>query len=91
MLEYMGKNVVYDITNQFKCFGAIPAGFIPKVDSRKRYRDKLELFDGLNDMKSRRTSIKTISICGHAAITYVHVCTYLILTPRFYTEKDMLN
>lgn len=27
----------------------------------------------------------------HACVTHVHACAYLVLTPRPYSENDMLN
>ena len=73
------------------------AGFLPGYVgmllsdvSKKRYSDKLKLMDGIDPYKVAKNEWKD-DVDLWPAITHVHVCMYLILTPSLYSEKDMLN
>ena len=71
--------------------GLIPAycTTIADADSRKRYADKLELVNGIDPYEIRRSEWQD-NVDLWPAITHVHVCMYLILSPSPYT-KDLLN
>ena len=55
--------------------------------SNKRYSDKLKLIDPYEVAKNEWKD----DVDLWPAVTHVHVCMYLILTPSPYSEKDMLN
>ena len=58
--------------------------------SRARYRDKLQLIDGIDSYEVVKDEWSD-DLDLWPAITHVHACMYLILTPNPYSEKDMLN
>ena len=73
------------------------AGFLPKYfnslssdTARRRYMDELKLVDGTDPYEVLKNEWKD-NIDLWPAITHVHVCMYLILTPSPYSDKDMLN
>ena len=71
------------------------AGFLPgrtllSDASKKRYSDKLKLMDGIDPYEVAKNEWKD-DVDLWPAVTHVHVCMYLILTPSPYSEKDMLN
>ena len=73
------------------------AGFLPGYSdtllsdaSKKRYSDKLNLMDGVDPYEVAKHEWKD-DVDLWPAVTHVHVCMYLILTPSPYSEKDMLN
>ena len=70
------------------------AGFLPgysatltSEESQTRYSDKLKLVDGIEVKKNEWRDDLDL----WPAITHVHVCMYLILTPSPYSDNDMLN
>ncbi len=58
--------------------------------SKRRYGDKLELVDGVDPYEVKKNEWKD-DLDLWPAITQVHVCMYLILTPSPYSEQDMMN
>ena len=58
--------------------------------SRRRYKDKLELMDGIDPYEVSKNEWED-NVDLWPAVTHVHVCMYLILTPSPYSESDMLN
>ena len=72
-------------------------GFLPGYlatlcsEARKeRYREKLKLVNGMDPHEVEKRDW-TDDLDLWPAVTHVHACMYLILTPSPYTEKDMLN
>ena len=72
------------------------AGFFPGYyegitdsQSKKRYKEKLEVVK-LDPYEVKRADWED-DVELWPAVTHVHVCMYLILTPSPYTDKDMLN
>ena len=71
----------------------IMAGFLPYCDilssdaSKRRYSDKLKLVDGIDPYEIKK-NVWQDDVVLWPAITHVHVCMYLILTPSPYSEKD---
>ena len=63
---------------------------ISDAQSRQRYVDKLGLLDGTDPYELAWKNFKD-NISKWPAITYVHVCMYLILSPSPYPQDDMLN
>ena len=73
------------------------AGFLPNYfnslasdTAKRRYMDKLKLAEGADPYEVPKNEWKD-DIDLWPAITHVHVCMYLILTPSPYSDKDMLN
>ena len=73
-------------------------GFLPGyastiVDSecKQRYADKLMLISGHDPYEIPKEEWQDINVDMWPAISYVHVCMYLILYPSPYTKDDMLN
>ena len=78
-------------------FTAMQRGFIPSysttiadADSKKRYADKLDTSNGIDPYEIPRNEWQD-NIDMWPAITHVHVCMYLILSPSPYTKEDLLN
>ena len=75
-----------------------PVGLIPRYastvlsdeDSKKRYKNKLQLINGLDPYEIPKREWKD-DVELWPAITHIHACMYLILTPSPYTENDLLN
>lgn len=63
---------------------------IADADSKKRYEDKLELVNGIDPYEIPRSEWQD-NVDLWPAITHVHVCMYLILSPSPYTKEDLLN
>ena len=59
-------------------------------ESKKRYTDKLKIINGSDPCELPKKEWED-NIEMWPAITYVHVCMYLILYPSPYTQEDMLN
>ena len=72
--------------------GLIPAYYttIADVDWKKRYADKLDLVNGINPYEIPRNEWHD-NVDLWPAITHVHVCMYLILSPSPYSKEDLLN
>ena len=72
--------------------GFIPgyASTIADAECKQRYAEKLKLINGHDPYELPREEWKD-NIDMWPAITYVHVCMYLILYPSPYTNDDMLN
>lgn len=72
--------------------GLIPAysATIADADSKKRYADKLDLVNGIDPYEIPRSEWQD-NVDLWPAITHVHVCMYLILSPSPYTKEDLLN
>ena len=73
------------------------AGFLPNYSatltseaSKRRYSDKLKLVDGIDPYEVDKKEW-TDDVDLWPAITHVHACMYLIITPSPYSENDMLN
>ena len=59
-------------------------------DSKRRYREKLKIINEINPYElSKKEWQDDVNLWP--AITQVHICMYLILTPSPYSDKDMLN
>ena len=58
--------------------------------SKARYREKIQLAGGFDPYEVRRSEWCD-DVGLWPAITHIHACMYLILTPSPYTDKDMLN
>ena len=82
--------------------GLIP-GYVSTVlsdeDSKKRYANKLELINGLDQYEIPKKEWQD-DVELWPAVTHIHACIidyiiyacrYLILTPSPYTENDLLN
>ena len=59
-------------------------------ESKRRYCEKLKLVNGTDPYEVSMNEWQD-DIDHWPAVTHVHVCMYLILTPSPYTENDMLN
>ena len=59
-------------------------------ESKQRYADKLKIINGSDPCELPKKEWED-NIEMWPAITYVHVCMYLILYPSPYTQDDMLN
>ena len=72
---------------------ALLPGYFQKLESgasKARYREKIELAGGFDPYEiSKGDWCDDVDLWP--AITHVHACMYLILTPSPYTDKDMLN
>ena len=73
------------------------AGFIPGYSltltseaSKRRYNEKLKLLDGIDPYEVDKKEWQD-DLDLWPAITHVHACMYLILSPSPYTENDILN
>ena len=58
--------------------------------SKKRYKEKLQAVNNIDPYELKRNEWQD-NVELWPAVTHVHVCMYLILTPSPYTDKDMLN
>ena len=58
--------------------------------AKARYREKLQLIDGIDPYEITKDGWSD-DLDLWPAVTHVHACMYLILTPSPYSEKDMLN
>ena len=59
------------------------------AESKTRYVDN-KLVNGMDPYELGKTEWQdNVDLCP--AITHVHVCMYLILTPSPYSQNDMLN
>ena len=83
--------------NFLLCKETAQKGFIPgyastiaDAECKQRYAEKLKLLNGHDPYELPREEWKD-NIDMWPAITYVHVCMYLILYPSPYTNDDMLN
>ena len=72
-------------------------GFLPGYcadikdpSSQKRYKEKLQVIDNIDPYELKMSEWRD-AVELWPAVTHVHVCMYLILTPTPYTDKDMLN
>ena len=63
---------------------------ITDKESKQRYTDKLKIINGRDPCELPKNEWED-NIEMWPAITYVHVCMYLILYPSPYTQDDMLN
>lgn len=72
--------------------GFLPGYFksLSSEASKERYREKLKLLDGMDPYEVEKKDWKD-DLDLWPAVTHVHACMYLILTPSPYTENDMLN
>ena len=75
----------------------VMAGFIPGYSdtltsgaSKRRYSEKLRLVDGIDPYEVDK-KVWEDDLDLWPAITHVHACMYLIVTPSPDTENDMLN
>lgn len=59
-------------------------------DSKERYANKLQLINGIDPYEILKGEWQD-NVDLWPAITHIHVCMYLILTPSPYSEKDLLN
>lgn len=73
------------------------SGFLPGYrstikdsQSQKRYKEKLEIIDDMDPYELKKSEWND-DVNLWPAVTHVHVCMYLILTPSPYTDRDMLN
>uniref|UniRef100_A0A1X7VAN3 Uncharacterized protein n=1 Tax=Amphimedon queenslandica TaxID=400682 RepID=A0A1X7VAN3_AMPQE len=73
------------------------AGFLPGYSasitseaSKRRYNDKLKLLQGIDPYEVDKTDWED-DLDLWPAITHVHACMYLILTPSPYTANDIFN
>ena len=93
MLEDRLEDIYYTRTRVAR----LMAGLLPNYSrmlvsdaSRRRYKDKLELIDGMDPYEVPKSDWKD-NVDLWPAVTHVHACMYLILTPSPYSESDMLN
>lgn len=77
-------------TKAEKCFKPGYADTIQDANSKERYTEKLSLINGTDPYEVPRDEWED-NIDTWPAITYVHVCMYLILHPSPYTKDEMLN
>ena len=66
------------------------ASTIADAECKQRYSEKLSLINGHDPYELPREEWQD-NMDMWPAITYVHVCMYLILYPSPYTKDDMLN
>ena len=58
--------------------------------SKKRYKNKLQLINGLDPYEIPKRVWKD-DVELWPAVTHIHTCMYLIVTPSPYTENKLLN
>ena len=58
--------------------------------SKKRYTSKLELIIGIDPYEIPKSE-RQDDVELWPAVTHIHACMYLILTPSPYSETDLLN
>ena len=58
--------------------------------SQERYKEKLKEIDGLDPYKINKNMWQD-DVDLWPAVTHVHACMYLVLSPSPYTQNDILN
>ena len=65
-------------------------GSITDQESKKRYTEKLQFVDKIDPYEISKEEWDD-NIDLWPAVTHVHACMYLLLTPSPYSQNDLLN